>query len=446
VVLQEHKRKKNFKQNLETINLQPNQKYSAIHKPWFQGDAIPTEEKGLSGILSNDEAVTNDIITTQNISAHIQGTSGTHSVHTSGYIQGTPGTHSVHTSGYIQGTPGTHSVHTSGHTSGHTRYTQNVMVANKKSFTFLGKTQKEILFFIYNSCKDRLSKVSANISLDNFINCCKLSKKSIKTTLKRLEKNNTIILRSFKGGHQGFRQYELSEDTYKEISLIGESECLRYTLQGTLQGTSANVSSSNINTTTTNLPENFQKIDYYPLKDVGFDESHIIQIYREHKKNPELSLSAEIIQNSINAFAFDLKHNKIAGTFKNSPAVVLTSILKKGQPYSSKTPEKVLTPQEEAMQEYLLAQEKKQQKITEIKTKARELALQEWLDSLSEEELLNFNQELRPDGIPDRIYQKSRRKKAEDLAKDYFDTVLWPKQLKQILNPQVSLNETEIET
>ena len=444
-LLEKHKRKKNFKQNLETINLQPKQKYSAIHKPWFQGDAIPTEEKGLSGtgILSNDEAVTNDIITTQNTSRYIQGTSGTHSVHTSGHIQGTSGTHSVHTSGHIQGTSGTHSVHASGHTSGHTQYTQNVMFANKKSFTFLGKTQKEILFFIYNSCKDQLSKVSANISLDNFINCCKLSKKSIKTTLKRLEKNNTIILRSFKGGHQGFRQYELSEDTYKEISLIGEFECLRYTLQGTLQGTSANVSSSNINTTTT-LPEIFRKIDYYPLKDIGFDESHIIQIYREYTKNPELALTTEIIQNSINALAFDLKHNNVAGSFKNSPVVVLTALLKKGQPYSSKTPEKVLTPQEEAMQEYLLAQEKKQQKITETKIKARELAIQEWLDSLSEEELLNFNQELRPDGIPDRIYQKSRRKKAEELAKDYFDTVLWPKQLKQILNPQVSLNETEI--
>jgi hypothetical protein len=147
-------------------------------------------------------------------------------------------------------------------------------------------------------------------------------------------------------------------------------------------------------------------------------------------------LSAEIIQNSINAFAFDLKHNEIAGAFKNSPAVVLTSLLKKGQPYSSRTPEKVLTPQEEAIQEYLLSQEKKQQKITQIKIRARELALQEWLDSLSEEELLNFNQEVRPDGIPDRIYQKSRRKKAEEFAKDYFDTVLWPKQLKQILHSQ----------
>jgi hypothetical protein len=205
--------------------------------------------------------------------------------------------------------------------------------------------------------------------------------------------------------------------------------------KGTDKGTSEYVvCSSYINTTTTYLPEELQQIDYSPLLDIGFDKSHIIQIHREHTKKPELALSAEIIQNSINSLAFDLKYNNVASTFKNSPAVVLTSLLKKGHPYSSKTPEKVLMPQEEAIQEYLLAQEKKQQKITEIKTKAREFALQEWLESLSVEELLNFNQESRPEGMPDKVYQTSRRKKALEFAKDYFDTILWPEKLKQILN------------
>ncbi len=269
-LLEKCKNKKNFKQQFDNINLQPNQKYSAIHKPWFQGDVIPKEEDLLE-ILSEKEIAINDVITTKNASVHIQGTSSTHSGHAL-----------VHTSGHIQGA-------------------QKSVVENKKSFAFLGKTQKEILLFIYNSCKDRLSKTSANISLADFINCCKLSKKSIKTTLKRLEKNNTIILHSFKGGHQGFRQYELSENIYKEILLFCDSEHLRYTLQGTLQGTSTAVCSSSYNiNTTTYSQENFQQIDYSPLEDYGFDESHIIQIYREYTKNPELALSSEIIQNSIN--------------------------------------------------------------------------------------------------------------------------------------------------
>jgi len=131
----------------------------------------------------------------------------------------------------------------------------------------------------------------------------------------------------------------------------------------------------------------------------------------------------------------------VASAFKNSPAVVLTSLLKKGQPYSSKTPEKVLTPQEDAIQEYFLAQEKKQQRILEIKTKAKDLALQEWLNVLPEEELLNFNQDPRPNGMPEKLYQMSRRKKALELAKEYFNTVLWPQKLKQILNETEQLRQ-----
>ena len=82
---------------------------------------------------------------------------------------------------------------------------------------------------------------------------------------------------------------------------------------------------------------------------------------------------------------------------------------------------------------YLLWKEKKQQKITEIEAKAKDLALQEWLNLLPEEELLIFNQDLRPEGMPERLYQLSRKKKAVEIAKDYFNTVLWPEKLKLIL-------------
>ena len=411
-LLEKVKNRKNFKPKIEKIALQTNQAYSAIHKPWFQGETIPKEET----------IVKNDIVMTKHASVDIQGTSGTHSGHTSVDIQGTSGTHSGHTSV---------------HTSGHIKSTQNLTFKNKKTFVFLGNTQKQILLFIYNSCKDRLSKVSANISLDNFINCCKLSKKSIKTTLKRLEKNNTIILRSFKGGHQGFRQYELAEDIYKEILLVSDSEHLRYTLQGTLQGTSPPiVVSSNINITTTNLPEDFKQIDLSSLFAYGLDESHIIQVYREYSKRPEVSLSAEIVQNSIHALAFDLKHNNVAENFKQSPIVLLTALLKKGQPYSSKTPEKVLSPREEAMQEYALAQKKKNLKILEIETQTKDFAQQEWLNNLSDKELLELNQNdnLRPEGMPEKVFEISRRKKALALAKEYFDIAIWPTKQKQILN------------
>ena len=305
----------------------------------------------------------------------------------------------------------------------------------EKIFSCLSKSQKEILLFIYNSCKLLLSKTSASITIDDFANCCNLKKKSVKTTLRRLEKNNLIILRSFKRGRQGWRKYEVPENIYQEILLTNNVGFKSSTESSTKSTTNSTVvSSSNINKTTTTIPWDFKEIDLTPLAKEGFDESHIIQIYREYSQKPEIALSAEIIQNSINALAFDLKYNHVAGNFKNSPAVVLISLLKKGQPYSSKTPEKVLTPREEAMQEYLLAQEKKNHNTMEMEKKAQDLALQEWLNLLPEEELLKFNQDSRPDGMPEKLYRLSKKRKALETAKDYFYNVLWPEKLKQILN------------
>ena len=197
-----------------------------------------------------------------------------------------------------------------------------------------------------------MSKTSAGITLDEFANCCGLKKKSVKTTLRRLEKSNLIILRSFKRCRQGWRKYEVPESVYQEILLTEHPGFKSSTESTTTPPLVSSYIFNNILTTNTALPEDYQNLDLTSLASIGFDGSHIIQIYREYSKKPELTLSAEIIQNSINAFAFDLKHNSISNDFKSSPAVVLTYLLKKGQPYSSKTPEKMLTPQEEAMRDY----------------------------------------------------------------------------------------------
>ena len=364
---------------------------------------------------------------------HISSTKRPHFEHISSTESSTKRPHIEHTSS----TKTSDIEHISSTESSTESSTKTSYLEAEKNFYCLSKTQKKLLLHIYNSCKKLLSKISENITVDEFSLCCNLKKKSVKTTLRRLEKSNLIILRSFKRGRQGWRKYEIPEHIYQEILLTEVSGFKSSTESSTESSTIPPLVSSYIFNnkllTTTALPEEFKMLDFSCLTNIGFDESHVIQIHREYTKKPELTLSTEIIQNSINAFAFDLKHNNISNDFKSSPTVVLTSLLKKGQPYSSKTPEKVLTPQEEAMQAYLLAQENKQQKITEIKTKARELALQEWLDNLSTEELLNFNQASRLEGVPEKIYQTSRRKKALEIAKDYFDTVLWPDKLKQIL-------------
>ena len=85
------------------------------------------------------------------------------------------------------------------------------------------------------------------------------------------------------------------------------------------------------------------------------------------------------------------------------------------------------------MQEYIVAQEKRHYRIQELENKAKEFELQEWLKSLSEQEFVTFMpQDLCPEGMPEKIYQTSRRKKALATAQEYFITMIWPQKLNQL--------------
>jgi len=329
---------------------------------------------------------------------------------------------------------------TSSKTSSTTNYFEPSLQYNTDNLSFLTGSQKKVFLFLLESCCVNGGLISSSINTTELSKLLSIPKDTIKTSIRRLQEKNLIKKTISKQGVGGFLQFKISEEIKLQGVELQKTDLLNRFKSGSDIGSKTGslntvVSSSYILNTTTTLPEDLKQIDCSSLDDVGFNESHIIQIHREHMQKPELSLSAEVIQNSINDLAFDLKYNNVANTFKYSPAVVLTSLLKKGQPYSSKTPEKVLTPREEAMKEYLLAQELKKTKTLEMDTKIKDFALQEWLDDLPEEELLEFNKNHpQPDGMSDRVHQTLKKKKALEFAREYFDTILWPKKRNQILN------------
>lgn len=182
------------------------------------------------------------------------------------------------------------------------------------------------------------------------------------------------------------------------------------------------------------MPKEWLNIDCSTLDNIGFGQAHLLQIYREFIKNSDKQLPASIIQDSINALAFDLKYNKAASNFKNSPAVVLTALLKKGVPYVSTTPEKLKTPQQEAMEAYLAAKEQQKLAALETEEKIKQLEFTEWQSNLSEEELLELCPENEiSEGVPEKLRKTMRRKKALELSKDYFDAEIWPVKKHEIL-------------
>ena len=132
--------------------------------------------------------------------------------------------------------------------------------------------------------------------------------------------------------------------------------------------------------------------------------------------------------------AFDLKHNKAADSFNHSPAVVLISLLKKGIPYASKTPEKFKTPQQEAMDIYLATKEQQHKLAIETERRAFELEFEAWQTGLTEEELLDLcPAEEVPVGTTDRFYKTVRRRMAKEKARDYFEAEIWLAKKQEIL-------------
>ena len=326
----------------------------------------------------------------------------------------------------------------------------------------LGGKQRKLLFYIYTLCKTNGTKITPPLCRETICENTVIKKGTIKTALNRLIKKHFLLIDKSKTGRSGWTIFRIPDPIYQELFNNDISLTLNQTVLKQISNrtqtvlkqdseryserySNAPIVSSNVNKNTTYIPETLRQIDYSPLAEIGFDESHIIQIYREHTKNPELALSTDIIQNSIYALAFDLKHNNVAENFKCSPTVVLTAMLKKGQPYSSKTPEKVLTPREEAMQAYIAAQEKLHLKTQELENKTKEFKLQEWLKSLSEQELATFApKDCCPEGMPEKVYQTSRRKKALTAAKEYFITMLWPQKLSEPENLSTTKPETKL--
>jgi predicted transcriptional regulator len=311
------------------------------------------------------------------------------------------------------------------------------------TFSSLVGLQRKLVKFVYDECKIARAKTTNQLSIEYIVKTLETPYFSIKATIQRLIKKGVVIRTNLKQGRGGWVTYGVPDLVFNEILRYEETEykpstnlvhCSNFEQKPSAQpSTSLSSSSSYINNK--NTTTNPESIDCSPLADIGFDSSHIVQIHREHLLKPELALSDKIIQDSIYALAFDLKNNNAASRFKNPPATVLVAMLKKGNPYCSTTPDKFLTPREENLQKFNAMVEHQQKRETETEAKAKQLACEQWMSAISEQELLEYVKDYtRLDGVPEKVYQTLRRKKALACAKDYFDTMIWPQKLKQILN------------
>ena len=289
----------------------------------------------------------------------------------------------------------------------------------KVSFFELVGLQRKVTLYVYDSCKLTRSPISGPITLEAISICLQSPKGSVKMTTNRLREKGVIETIDQKEGRGGFTKYRITDSVYQEI-LHCETDNKRITngiqtdnkwlSKPITQPITSIPSSSSIyvledlKKTTTTGPENktetvgshpFQlepdwlKIDYSVLSEIHFGQPQLSQLAQLKKLTPIE------IQDSIDAFAFDLRNNRKAEGLKTQPLNFFMGILRKGMPYTP--PENYESPETEARRKYLEAKQAQKVRRHHIEMEIFELEFEEWRMSLTPDQRLEYAPEARVD-------------------------------------------------
>ena len=336
---------------------------------------------------------------------------------------------------------------TESNTQIHTNLTQTSHISHththsEPSFETLVGNFKKIISYIYNQCKFN-GTCEIIVSITVVASIVQIPIGSVNTTLVRLEEKGYIKKIKSQAGRGGWKKIKLVEHIYREMLFTETSHKLHTnftqtshkfnTEPNTKSNTSSLSGSSNIylNTTTTSGPEKINslneewlKIDIEPLSTIGFTKTHLMQIASQN------ILSAELVQGSIYAFAFDLQENEKGKNIKGDPINFFMGILRNGKPYAP--PSNYESPQDKSMREYKEKMLKIEQDRAETEKEAINLTFNDWFSQLTEEQKKEF--------LPDMLRRNTtseklgKNKMLEGSARSHFEIELWPDIKNKILS------------
>lgn len=180
---------------------------------------------------------------------------------------------------------------------------------------------------------------------------------------------------------------------------------------------SSGISFKDLKNTTTGEPEllkfegislapEWLPVDFSPLANIGFTQTHLIQIVRQGKLTPQE------VQDSIEFFAFDLNRN---GLKPNGPAInFFMGILRKGIPYTP--PENYESSVDEARRKTIEFKARKERERQEQIKQLVELEFTEWRQLLTAEQIAAM--------VPE--YAKRPGQMQDSFLKTHFENEIWP--------------------
>ena len=257
----------------------------------------------------------------------------------------------------------------------------------------MSDAEKAIAYFMYEDCMTNGMLETKETRVSFISNCLKMPTTTVKKTIQRLEELNHIKRIKFKNGRGGWTIYSLSKDMYDQIrnyqgrfkpetNWSQTRDKLRTKVESEVETNTPSSSSYIINTTTNYKASASSKIELNEILILlGFNQGHVDQLLRDS------SLSPELIQNSLDAFAFDLGFEDVKKKVR-SPIGLIMKLLKNGQAYIS---EKGYESEEDRLYRELVerAEKKKEEKL-KLESRMAELKFEEWLENISDEEKRNI--------------------------------------------------------
>ncbi len=307
-------------------------------------------------------------------------------------------------------------------------------LGTESRFLSLSGLQRGTVLFMYSLCRAAGTRETENVRLEMIASSLQTTTGAVKETIKRLIAKGFIQRLNYRAGRGGFSSYFLPENIYRQLFELETGNKLGTNREhsgnklgaqlGTQLGTSVPSSSSilikeEFKTTTTGepdlckvdptkLPPEWEQVNCVPLADYGFGESQLSQIVRDKLLTPEM------VQDSIYAFAFDLRENTKEKELRGAPLNYFMGILRKGLAYAR--PPNYETPQEAARRKRLeLLQREESQRQAE-EQQILELEFSSWKRGQSVAEIVAQLPEhaRRPGPVQD------------SALKNYFVENVWP--------------------
>jgi len=307
--------------------------------------------------------------------------------------------------------------------------------------TLVGAQYKIILFF-YFLAKQTGTQSTGKITQDHIYNSLKIGSDVIRNAITRLQKKGHIFRSFGKVGRGGWTTYNLSNEIYKELMQQDNSGYIERQTDSKLvaeqvaklvaEQVARPLSSSsviNIKTTTTDLGINpseemsvdWQTIDFSVLADIGFNKTHLVQLYKAGTQDPKM------VQDSIYHFAFDLKHNGKKSGIKGDVLNFFMGIISK-RAYTA--PTNYINPDVESMNAYIKTKEQEQKQKEELELKTQDLEFNHWHETLSDEEINELvSSDTKTAGIPKQLQQTLKMNQ----LKKHFKNFVWPDVKRKIL-------------